>query len=448
MVAELTSIPVPTIGQHISSLNRYGTNRNTYYATTTTSSFEENPVDRSQHKKRPRWIRTATHEPIYSILDDREDPRREERQVSTIPRAVGREESFEYTISAVRKKDQNSPPPNYQKIQEEEISSINFGKNTKIGHEEICSIDFRINKKNGAKEIGSVDFRHIAENSEDEHALYSVVKKPPKKLPILENLEQVTEDTQGEIWTKQQQLHKWLQGASEQRSSEDIGRVECWSKKFSVKEESGKMESEGLGDFKGQRKEVVDSLTSAGVSMPRDVVGMAGPFCRIYRNPNERREYMLKEEVEERGIDVEVIDNVHDVQSDEQIEEEDYSGEGDATAVDSVSDNRTVVGLCDTEKENMNIRDYGGCDDDEFMVIERQQYRRRAKWQIIGEGETWDSTGEIGDQENKDIKPVRKREWCKEDYEDLKNIVKKKSFDPDVPPEYSSKRIKGESKLN
>lgn len=394
MVAELAGIPVSTGVPGRSSKTKtsriLGIRRsNTCYSTSTASSATSERHDR----RRPRWIRAATREPIYSVLDDREHTA--DRRLTPAPRTLKSGERLnEYEISAVRDR---------QKIGIFEESTV-------------------VDRATDRQEI---------EESDEEHALYSVVRKPPKivfaegrsKLPILQ--EEEPQDPREEILKRQKELHKWLQEAS----ASGAGFEEAPARMSSEMEDSL--------DEKDDRREAVanrkcdDSWSPLGVSVPRGVVGMVGPFCRIYRNPNERREFMLKEEVEERGIDL---------GEDRQIEEAEDEGEEAATAVDTISEAGTFVDL-DGNVKNLSTkpRDYEV--DDESAAVEQQRHRRRAKWRIIEEGEVRDSAAKKMDADGEEENSTIKREWLKEEGDF--GIVSNEVYDLEVPPKYSSRRSEG-----
>ncbi|XP_008545702.1 proton channel OtopLc isoform X1 [Microplitis demolitor] len=240
MVAELTGIPITVSAKDKSSSKL-----------SVVSLSSDTEVDSESHnkdkKKRPRWIRTATRDPIYTVLDDRD-----------------------------------------------------------------CSYT---NKSNKCLEIAISAVKSQA-IKEPEEPLYSVVKKPPKLI----DAEVSQEKSRQEILSKQRELHKWLESSSAAKEQEMDEKPD-------------------------------DPWAAPGISVPRGVIGIVGPYGRAYTNPNEKREYMLEEELEE-------------------IEEcpEDIS-----TAVDSI-DGRY--------RDKNNKSEY---DDDKDSHIVKKEINRRPKWRVISE---------------------------------------------------------------
>ncbi|KAH0558049.1 hypothetical protein KQX54_014072 [Cotesia glomerata] len=228
MVAELAGIPVVVSGKDKSSSGL-------------TESCESEASE--EKNNRPRWIRTATRDPVYTVLDHR----------NPIYKNNNNNKCLEIAISAVIVKS------------EEEIKDL--------------------------------------------EPLYSVVNKPSKLDVNLTKEEKVRE----EILSKQLELHKWL--------------------------ESGVAEEILM-------EEKPDPWAAPGISVPRGVIGVVGPYGRAYINPNEKREFMLEEELEE----------VEDISMREDI----------STAVDSI-DGR-----------------YKSEDDKDSHIV-KKEINRRPKWRVISE---------------------------------------------------------------
>lgn len=226
MVAELASIPVVVSGKDKSS-----------------SGLTESSESEASEEKtnRPRWIRTATRDPVYTVLDHRNPVCKNNNN-----------KCLEIAISAVIVKSE--------------------------------------------------------EAIEDPEPLYSVVNKPSKIDANLVKEEKVRE----EILSKQLELHKWLESAGQEILME----------------------------------EKPDPWAAPGISVPRGVIGVVGPYGRAYINPNEKREFMLEEELEE----------VEDISMREDI----------STAVDSI-DGR-----------------YKSEDDKDSHIVKKEIYRR-PKWRVISE---------------------------------------------------------------
>lgn len=228
MVAELTDISTATVGGK-ASLHAGGI---------------------SKQRKRPKWIQTATREPIYSVLDSDDSAK------SFPPDVYGKV----VIISAV--KNEPSRKPNAE---------------NKLPHAWPSS-------RNRTSPILEV---------EDENTLYSVVRKPKKvRLPETSSSDEETirpvdpcrdstriEDTvssekrqlDAEDVSKRVEVRKWLLRDTPRQPLPDPPKM------FSDQYENRWPEQEN------------------SVALPRGVVGLVGPY-RIYKNPNENREYMLQEE--------------------------------------------------------------------------------------------------------------------------------------------------------
>ncbi|XP_020300781.1 uncharacterized protein LOC109864202 isoform X2 [Pseudomyrmex gracilis] len=201
---------------------------------TATVDDKASPGDTSGRRKRAKWIRTATREPIYSVLDSDE---------SLPPNIRGKI----VVISAVKNNEskRKSPP-------ESRASSI----------------------------------------LEVEDTLYSVVRKPKKvRLPETSSSEEairrsaVDRTQTGNTAEKSQQLDD---------PENTPGRVEV-RKWLSDTPRRALPELPGMYTDRSEYENSWHDHRDSSVAMPRGVVGLVGPY-RVYGNPNERREYMLQEE--------------------------------------------------------------------------------------------------------------------------------------------------------
>lgn len=200
---------------------------------TATVDDKASPGDTSGRRKRAKWIRTATREPIYSVLDS----------------------------------DESLPPNIHGKIVV--ISAV----------------------KNNESSRKSPPESRASPTLEVEDTLYSVVRKPKKvRLPETsfseEAVRQPVDRTRiGNTAEKTQQLD----------NPEDAsGRVEV-RKWLSDKPRRALPELPGMYTDRGEYENPWHDHRESSVAMPRGVVGLVGPY-RVYGNPNERREYMLQEE--------------------------------------------------------------------------------------------------------------------------------------------------------
>lgn len=191
----------------------------------------------SKQRGRPKWIQTATREPIYSILDS------SETVVQTCPsallgkvvviRAVGKNESRWEKLESKTLRDEQ---------QQRELS--------------------------------------LRLEAEDDDALYSVVRKSKKvRLPG------IASSSSREAIRPVDQTRIGI-GEKPQPEPEDASkriRVRKWLHDAPV------MYS-GRTDYENPWPD-----REAASALPKGAVGLVGPY-RVYRNPNERREYMLQEE--------------------------------------------------------------------------------------------------------------------------------------------------------
>lgn len=251
MVAELADISTATIGGK-ASLHAGGI---------------------SKQRKRPKWIQTATREPIYSVLDSDDNAK------SFPPNVHGKI----VIISAVK----NEP-------------SRKSNAENKLPYVWPSS-------RNRTSPILEV---------EDENTLYSVVRKPKKvRLPETSSSDEETippvdpcrdstriqdivpsekRQLDPEDVPKRVEVRKWLRDTPRQPLSDP-------PKMFSDRSE-----------YENRWPDRENP-----VALPRGVVGLVGPY-RIYKNPNENREYILQEE--------ELVEEVLDSTS-EKVQEEENKNE-------------------------------------------------------------------------------------------------------------------------
>ncbi|XP_011862550.1 PREDICTED: uncharacterized protein LOC105559100 [Vollenhovia emeryi] len=233
---------------------------------TATVDGKSSAVGTTKHCRLPKWIQTATRDPIYSVLDSNE------------------------CIAA------RSFPPGAGKIVV--ISAVKSAPSRKLENEQRESPRVWSPSQNKASPILE---------PEDESTLYSVVRKP-KKVRLLETSSETNEETTirpvdkiRDIDPEQQQL-----------DSEDASkRVEVSKWLYDTPRQSLPDPPEMYFDRSGYENTWPEQESS--VALPRGVVGLVGPY-RVYGNPNERREYMLQEE--------ELVEEVMDSTSDKVQEEE------------------------------------------------------------------------------------------------------------------------------
>ncbi|KAL6426002.1 hypothetical protein ACFW04_008946 [Cataglyphis niger] len=227
----------------------------------------------SKQRKRPKWIQTATREPIYSVLDS------DDNATSFPPNVHGKI----VIISAIKKEPSRK-----------------------------CNAENKLpyvwpSSRNRTSPILEV---------EDENTLYSVVRKPKKvRLPETSSSDEETirpvdpcrdstriEDTVSsekrqldpEDVSKRVEVGKWLRDTPRQPLPDP-------PKMFSDRSE-----------YENRWPDRENP-----VALPRGVVGLVGPY-RIYKNPNENREYILQEE--------ELVEEVLDSTS-EKVQEEENKNE-------------------------------------------------------------------------------------------------------------------------
>ncbi|XP_025162104.1 proton channel OtopLc isoform X2 [Harpegnathos saltator] len=243
----------------------------------------------SKQRGRPKWIETATREPIYSVLGCNE--------AVLLPRSpptalLGKV----VIIRAVKKGDEESrrERPKSETLGEDERQRV---------------LPYvRLPGRNGESSPHEV---------EDATALYSVVRKPKKvRLPeIASSTDQETAIRPVHHPTRigNADPSEKAKPAEDAEDPEDASK----SKRVEVKKWLRDMRpaimhdtDRTVPDYPENPTWHVDRGEVASVTLPKGVVGLVGPY-RVYRNPNERREYMLQEEelVEET---VDVDENVDD----------------------------------------------------------------------------------------------------------------------------------------
>lgn len=225
--------------------------------------------------KRPRWIQTATREPIYNVLD-----RNECIATKSFP-SGGRGKIV--VISAVR-----SEPSRKLEKEQRELP---------------CVWPPSQNKASPILEL------------EDENTLYSVVRKP-KKVRLLETASETNEETIRPV-DKIRDLDRDERPEQQQLDPKDASRrVEIRKWLYNTPKQSLPDPSEMY--FERSEYENTWPDQENLVALPRGVVGLVGPY-RVYRNPNERREYMLQEE--------ELVEEVVGSFASEKVQEEESKDE-------------------------------------------------------------------------------------------------------------------------
>lgn len=219
-------------------------------------------------KNRPKWIQTATREPIYSVLDSNDS-------ANNLPSNV---KNKVVVISAVKSEKPRKSGCEVSRVEQRGLPYVWLPTDSKLTFQDSTILE------------------------EDEDPLYSVVKKP-KKVQLNETCcferklqpikEQSSEERQAqlEVCSRQEELRRWLQVAS--RQLPEPRRL------FSL----GEMYTNHLGEF-----DQLHADWKRTVAVPRGIVGLVGPY-RVYQNPNERREYMLQEE----ELVEEVVDSVSEI---------------------------------------------------------------------------------------------------------------------------------------
>ncbi|XP_043516746.1 proton channel OtopLc-like [Frieseomelitta varia] len=252
MVAELTDIPVANVERK------------------TPTADPEQFRSSAKPKNRPKWIEAATREPIYSVLDSNN---------GSTNNLSSNAKNNVVVISAVK-----NEKPRRTSSEQRELPYVWLPTDSDK----------------------PTTFQDSTIREEDEDPLYSVVRKPKKvrlsessyylegkKLQPIKERSTKERQTQLEVCSRQEELRRWLQVASEQLPEP--------RRLFSL----GEMyTSHHLGEF-----DQLQADWKRKVAMPKGIVGLVGPY-RVYQNPNERREYMLQEE---ELVEEEVVDSVSEI---------------------------------------------------------------------------------------------------------------------------------------
>lgn len=219
-------------------------------STVTVDGKSSNVGGTPKHSKRPKWIQTATCEPIYSVLDGNEC-------IAT--------KSF----------------PSDARGKIVVISAVTSEPNRKLE-----------NEQRESPRVWSVPSQNKTISSpilEIESTLYSVVRKP-KKVRLLETASEANEETIRPVDKIQIDPEEKLEQQLDLKDTSRRVEIRRWlcntPRQFLPNPEMYFDRSEYGNTWPDQ-----ENL----VALPRGVVGLVGPY-RVYRNPNERREYMLQEE--------------------------------------------------------------------------------------------------------------------------------------------------------
>ncbi|XP_076647403.1 proton channel OtopLc [Halictus rubicundus] len=278
-------------------------------------------------KSRPRWIEAATREPIYSVLDNNE----------TFADVASGSKRNIVVISAVKSEKQLEDPR-------------------------------KLIESKGADRVTVAE----RESLEDDDPLYSVVKKPKRvQLPEpgtekskLKKTEEQTPQSSQEVKSRQEELKRWLQVASNQLPEP--------RRLFDL----GEMYSNHLGEF-----DQLQADWKRNVSIPRGVVGLVGPY-RVYQNPNERREYMLQEE----ELVEEVVDSVSEIAA-----RENHLGEPHQRAKWRIRDDdedtlvpdiREIPGLEEFTMENKETTEWKKIDDQTTVEYNQNEESRKIEQEL------------------------------------------------------------------
>lgn len=231
--------------------------------------------------RRPKWIETATREPIYSVLDVDDEP-------ASVSRARA-----------------NHPPLTYPD-RNPLVIVISAAKDA-------------YEPKPIPESIGKYDTNTIRFESEEEEALYSVVERGRRVRRTVDKTQRDEERLGG--WLRLTSRRSVSRASRRYRFDEmypnendDTGEVD---RKDNTGEENGEEEEEDDTTDKDFHRNVNDPRLTA-VPVPRGIVGLVGPY-RVYQNPNEKREYMLREE--------ELVEDVVDSVSDLAVSQKNWSGE-------------------------------------------------------------------------------------------------------------------------
>ncbi|XP_072746651.1 proton channel OtopLc [Anoplolepis gracilipes] len=230
----------------------------------------------SKQLKRPKWIQTATREPIYSVLDS-------DDSAKSLPSNV---HGKVVIISAVKNE------PNHKPNAENTLPHV------------------RSSSRHRASPILEV---------EDENTLYSVVRKPKKvRLPQTSSSEDEQTIRPADPCRQLTRIEDTVPSEKQQQLDlEDVSkRVEVRNWLRGTPRQPLPDPPKMFSDQSGNENHWSDRETS--VALPRGMVGLVEPY-RIYRNANENREYMLQEE--------ELVEEVLEDSTSEKVQEEENKNE-------------------------------------------------------------------------------------------------------------------------
>lgn len=277
MVAELAGISTSTIDRRASS--------------TVAGIFAE-------QRGRPKWIQTATREPIYSVLDSNEIVS-QSPPLAVLGKVV--------IIRAVKKDELKS------ETLEDEQRELSYVRNVPEQNGRSSRLEVE-NEDNLYSVVSKCKKIRLPETSSSDEEAIRPVDQTQIERSILANL---GEKLQPEDPSKRVEVRKWLR-------------------------DTPAMYSDRTPDYENPWHE----REAAAIALPKGVVGLVGPY-RVYRNPNERREYMLQEEelIEETVQDENTGE--HRSRAKWRIREDD-----EATLVPNIRDLPGLEGFVETKMED------------------------------------------------------------------------------------------------
>lgn len=251
---------------------------------------------RDRSRRRPKWIETATREPIYSVLDVDEPASGRAtfraRANQLLPLTSPDRNPLVIVISAAKDAYEPKPIPESIEKYDTNTNTIRFDS---------------------------------PEEEEEDAALYSVVEKG-RKLVVSRRSVDKTQPRREE-----ERLGGWLRSTSRRSlfSRANRRRYRFDEMYANENDDTGEDRKDNAGEENGQNGEndttekdfhptVADPRLTAVPVVPRGIVGLVGPY-RVYQNPNEKREYMLREE--------ELVEDVVDSVSDVDVSQKNWSGE-------------------------------------------------------------------------------------------------------------------------
>nr|XP_050855606.1 proton channel OtopLc-like isoform X2 [Vespula vulgaris] len=229
--------------------------------------------------RRPKWIETATREPIYSVLDVNEPA---SARADHLASACPERNPLVVVISAVKDVYEPKAPDQCPKsIKGYDTNAIRFDL--------------------------------------EEGAVYSVVEKGKKVNRSIRSIGKTQRDEGAQRWLR----------VTSRRSLSGASRLYRFDEMYDNENdtEDRKDDGEENGEENGQENEedddkdfhpTVSHSRLTAVAVPRGIVGLVGPY-RVYQNPNEKREYMLREE--------ELVEDIVDSVSDIAVSRKNWSGE-------------------------------------------------------------------------------------------------------------------------